>query len=71
MFAKKTYILEYFQEPICECLRCSNVHLRKDRLKYIPEQPSKFLCIYVCPKCKNEKYVWVGDKELKRRVVDE
>jgi len=67
LFSEKKYEIEYYAEPLCECFKCSNIHLRKDRTKKALNS-GKFLCIYLCPKCGAEKYLWVGDKILKRRA---
>ena len=65
---KKTkYVYDVHLEPVCECLHCGHVHLRRERKKHVPKQPSRFLCIYLCPKCDAEPYLYAGDKEVRRR----
>jgi len=66
---KNKYEYEIHKEPICECLVCGNTHLRRHRKKKsLKREDNKFLCIYLCPKCDTEGYVYAGDKETKRRV---
>lgn len=67
---KKSNKYDYYihLEPIYECMQCGVVHLRKERKKHVPEDTSKYLCIYLCPKCGGESYTVLGDKETRRRV---
>ena len=67
---KNKYEYTYHYEPVCECMQCGEIHLRKKRKKRVPEDTSKYLCIYLCPKCKCESYTLVGDKETRRRIKD-
>ena len=66
---KPAYEYEYYDEPVCECMKCFDIHLRRDRKKIIPENNTTLLSIRVCPKCGAENYTYVGDKQFKRRVV--
>ena len=61
------YVYDKIKEPICECSKCGNVHLRKDRNKQIIKDDPKFLAVFVCPKCGYQSYLIIGDKEIRSR----
>jgi len=66
---KNKYEYEYHQEPICECMGCGDEHLRRHRnKKSLKKEDNRFICVYLCPRCGGESYVFVGDKITKRRV---
>ncbi|MCK5018913.1 MAG: hypothetical protein KAS32_17760 [Candidatus Peribacteraceae bacterium] len=65
---KNKYEYEYHQEPICECMYCGLEHLRRQRKKKNIKGEGKFLYIYLCPKCGDETYAFIGDKITKKRV---
>ena len=58
---------ERFWEPVCQCLKCGNKHLRMKRKKVKNPEPN-VLCIYVCPKCKSPSYIWIGDQLCRRKI---
>jgi len=62
----KKYVYETCYEPVCECINCNDVHLRKDRVKFEYEK-SEYLCVYICPKCGNLSYAMIGEEPYKVR----
>jgi len=61
---KHDYVMH--SEPICECMKCGNTHLRKERIKKKIEEEGRFLFIRLCPKCSGESYILAGDKYTRR-----
>jgi hypothetical protein len=64
---KRKYVYETYLEPICECSKCGNIHLRSERIRHVPKDTSEYLCIYLCPKCKGKPYMYIGDQEIRKR----